>query len=152
MKDKISIAVNELLPRFKDMHGEIAVSCGDDILYHESFTYADAPWSVGKNSQYLIGSVTKQFTAAALLKSLYDRQISLGSSHDTETLKKNIQNDLHKSVSFFLPQDHQIWNGHMPNWANSVTLHHLLTHTSGIKKKSISPQSLIPWYRLNPNS
>lgn len=136
MKDKVLVAVNKLLPHFKDMHGEIAVSCGDDILYHESFTYADAPWSVGKNSQYLIGSVTKQFTAAALLKSFYDRQISLGASHDTETLKKNIQYDLHRSVSFFLPQEHQIWDGHMPNWANIVTIHHLLTHTSGIKKKS----------------
>ena len=136
MKDKVLAEVNKLLPHFTDMHGEIAVSCGDDILYHESFTYADAPWSVGKNSQYLIGSITKQFTAAALLKSFYDRQIALGAHHDAETLKKLIQNDLHRSVSFFLPQEHQLWDGHMPNWANRVTIHHLLTHTSGIKKKS----------------
>ena len=136
MQDKILSAIDKLLPHFTDMHGEIAVSCGDDILYHESFTYVDAPWSVGKNSQYLISSITKQFTAAALLKSLYDRQIALGASHDSEILKKLIQNDLHRSVSFFLPQEHQIWDGHMPNWANIVTIHHLLTHTSGIKKKS----------------
>jgi CubicO group peptidase (beta-lactamase class C family) len=136
MKDKILTAVNKLLPHFTDMHGEIAVSCGDDILYHEGFTYADAPWSVGKNSQYLVGSVTKQFTAAALLKSFYDRHIASGAHHDDETLKKLIQNDLHSSVSYFLSQEHQIWGGHMPNWANMVTIHHLLTHTSGIKKKN----------------
>ena len=136
MKNKVLAAVNKLLPHFTDMHGEIAVSYGEDILFHESFTYADAPWRVGKNSQYLIGSVTKQFTAAALLKSFYDRQIALGAGHDTEALKKLIQNDLRRPVSFFLPQEHQTWDGHMPNWANVVTVHHLLTHTSGIKKKS----------------
>ena len=136
MKEKVLTAVNKLLPHFPDMHGEIAVSCGNDIIYHESFSYADAPWHVGKNSQYLIGSITKQFTAAALLKSFYDRQIALGASHDDSILKKLIQNDLHRSVSFFLPQEHTIWDGHMPIWANMVTVHHLLTHTSGIKKKS----------------
>ncbi len=136
MENKVLTAVNKLLPHFPDMHGEIAVSCGDDLIYHESFTYADAPWSVSKNSQYLIGSVTKQFTAAALLKSFYDRHIASETGHNDETLKRFIQNDLHRSVSFFLPQEHQVWNGHMPNWANKVTIHHLLTHTSGIKKKS----------------
>ncbi|OYV54317.1 MAG: hypothetical protein B7X00_01475, partial [Legionella sp. 21-45-4] len=28
------------------------------------------------------------------------------------------------------------WGAPMPIWANMVTVHHLLTHTSGIKKKS----------------
>lgn len=126
--------IADQFPDFTDMHGELAVSIGDDILYHESFTYADAPWTVNKNSQYLIASVTKQFTATALLKALYDKQIALGMSQDAETLKKLIQDYLHKSVSFFLPPEHLDWNNNMPNWANTVTVHHLLTHTSGIKK------------------
>jgi len=136
MKDKILTAVNRFLPHFPDMHGEIAVSYGDDILYHESFTYADAPWTVDKNSQYLIASVTKQFTATALLKVFYDKEITSGISQDAETLKKLIQDFLHKPVSFFLPPKHSVWNNNMPNWANVVTIHHLLTHTSRIKKKN----------------
>ncbi len=135
MRDKLFAAIKHILPNFTDMHGEIAVSHGDDIIYHGSFSYADAPSRVSKNAQYLIGSVTKQFTAVALLKSFYDRQIALDAKNDVETLNRVVKNDLTKPVSFFLPKDHQVWNGSMPNWANFVTIHHLLTHTSGIKKK-----------------
>ncbi len=134
IKYKLLAAVKKFLSHFPDMHGELAISIGDDIIYHENFTYTDAPWTVNKNSQYLIASITKQFTAAAILKTLYDRQVSLGIGKDPETFKQLIQDDLHKPVSFFLPPEHSAWNNNMPSWANTVTVHHLLTHTSGIKK------------------
>lgn len=132
--DCIQQKVKAVFPQFAELHGEIAIACGSQILYHENFSYADAPFRVAKNSQYLIGSVTKQFTAAALLKSLYDRQSTLSGQNDTKTLKKLVENDLQRPVSFFLPEENQIWNGNMPKWANGVTIHHLLTHTSGIRK------------------
>src|SRR5580692_7854261 len=130
IQDKFLTAVKRILPRFSDMHGEIAVSCGDQILYHENFSYIDAPWVVNKNAQYLIGSVTKQFTAAAILQALYDRQITLDADNDAKTLKTLIEKDLQKPVSHFLPERHEVWGDNMPNWANTVTIHHLLTHTS----------------------
>jgi CubicO group peptidase (beta-lactamase class C family) len=136
IKSKFLDAVNKTLSNFKDMHGEIAVSYEDEILYNESFTYADAPWMVDKNSQYLIASVTKQFTATALLKVLHDKQIVPGVSQDAKALKDRVQEDLHKPVSYFLHPKHQIWDGNMPDWANAIKIHHLLTHTSGIKKKN----------------
>ena len=63
MKGKLLAAVNKFLQHFPNMHGELAVSIGDDIIYHENFTYVDAPWTVNKNAQYLIASITKQFTS-----------------------------------------------------------------------------------------
>lgn len=39
---------------------------------------------------------------------------------------------LHKTLSEYLTETDPIWAGDMPSWANHVTLHHLLTHTSGI--------------------
>lgn len=138
---KVLAAVKQILPKFTDMHGEIAVASRENIIYHEHFSYADAPILVAKNSQYLIGSVTKQFTAAALLKSLYDKHSALETALGTKNVSeaavlKAVKNNLQQPVSFFLPEEHPIWHGSMPDWANIVTLHHLLTHTSGIKKKS----------------
>lgn len=54
MQDKLVATITKLLPNFTGMYGEIAASCGNDLLYHESFSYADASWIVDKNSQYLI--------------------------------------------------------------------------------------------------
>lgn len=136
IQDKLLMKIKDILHKYLDMHGEIAVSCGDQILYHEIFSYPDAPWVVNKNSQYLIGSITKQFTAAAILKALYDRQTTLEANNDIKTLKTLIEKDLQKPVSHFLPEGHEVWGDNMPNWANTITLHHLLTHTSGIKKIS----------------
>ena len=60
-------------------------------------------------THFNIGSVTKQFTAAAILQLVEKQEISLN-----DTLKK------------FFPELH-------PAIANTVTVRHLLTHTSGIK-------------------
>ncbi len=142
MQAKVLAGVKTILPKFTDMHGEIAVAYGEHTLYHEQFSYADAPRLVAKNSQYLIGSVTKQFTAAALLKSLYDKYLALETTLATKndiskaSVLQAVKDNLQQPVSSFLPEEHPIWHGHIPDWANIVTIHHLLTHTSGIKKKS----------------
>jgi CubicO group peptidase (beta-lactamase class C family) len=117
---QITDIVAELLTEFPNLHGTVMIAKGNKILWHHGFSYADAPLKTDKNSQYLIASITKQFTAAALLKTLYDTQ-------------QNVLENLQKPVTSWLPSDHQIWNGAMPEWANLVTLHHLLTHTSGIR-------------------
>lgn len=118
------------------MHGEFAVSVGGEIVYQKNFSYSDAPYIVDKNSQYLIASITKQFTASALLRGLYDREIARGGEIDPKPLKKLVETDLHKPISFFLPSNNLIWKNSMPAWANTVTVHNLLTHTSGISFKN----------------
>jgi CubicO group peptidase (beta-lactamase class C family) len=39
---------------------------------------------------------------------------------------------LQQPISTFLPENSPIWSGQIPSWAYHVTLHQLLTHTSGI--------------------
>lgn len=78
--------------------------------------------------QFMIGSVSKQFFAVALLKSLYDSSV-----YETEELKiADVKRQLHLPISTFLPEESGLWKGKMPVWAHEISLHHLLTHTSGI--------------------
>lgn len=78
--------------------------------------------------QFMIGSVSKQFFAVALLKSLYDSSI-----YESEELKiADVKRQLHLPISKFLPEESGIWGGNMPAWTHEISLHHLLTHTSGI--------------------
>ncbi len=78
--------------------------------------------------QFMIGSLSKQFFAVALLKVLYDQH-----PHERESKRIEIvQDDLNRPLCNFLPPQASIWKGHMPEWAHVVTLHQLLTHTSGI--------------------
>ncbi|MBY0272981.1 MAG: beta-lactamase family protein [Alphaproteobacteria bacterium] len=106
------------------LNGTLLVAVGNKVVYEKGFGIADAvtktPCTV--DTQYNIASVTKQFTAAALLRVLYDANPSI----------PVLKHALHKPLSKYLPPDDILWDGEIPEWAELVTLHHLLTHTSGI--------------------
>ncbi len=106
------------------LNGTVAAALGDHMIYAKSFGNADfeANTPCTMETQYNVASVTKQFTAAALLRILYDANPSV------DILQKTLQT----SLSHYLPPEDFIWDGMMPEWAQSTTLHHLLTHTSGI--------------------
>lgn len=91
------------------------------------------------NTQFLIGSVTKQFTAAAVLKSLYEQERVDYPEITEDQLVENVRYKLHSPLSQFLPQDDPLWEGHSPQWLDEVTLHHLLCHTSGIPSYTSDP-------------
>jgi len=82
-----------------------------------------------QEDQFLLGSFTQQFTAVALLRALYKKHHSIFQS--VGQVLSQIKADLHSPISKFLPPEHKIWNGKPPAWSHEVTLHHLLTHTSG---------------------
>lgn len=116
------------LQQKKLFDGEVLVAQGEKIIMHIRSDDVQAAASKDNSPQFLIGSVSKQFTAVALLKALYDT--SCGNNDDEKYLY--VKKQLHEPISNFLPADAVIWAGSMPTWANTVTLHHLLTHTSGI--------------------
>ena len=64
------------------------------------------------NTQYSIASVSKQFTAVTLLMALIEKGINLSQA-------------LQETLSFWLP-------GFDAPWVKNITLHQLLTHTSGL--------------------
>jgi CubicO group peptidase (beta-lactamase class C family) len=94
----------------------VLVSKDGKVLYKKGFGYADidAKQLIQPQTKFRIGSITKQFTAAAILKLQEEGKISV--------------ND---KLSKFLPD--------FPR-ADEVTIHHLLTHTSGIHSYTAKPE------------
>ncbi len=87
----------------------IGVAHGDETVYLKGFGKADLENDVpaSENGVYRIGSITKMFTAAAILLLLEEGKLTLD-----DPLQKH------------LPE--------YPDMAKGVTLRHLLNHTSGI--------------------
>lgn len=91
------------------LSGVVLVARGDRVLLERGFGYLDAARTrrVAADSVFTTGSITKQFTAAAILK-----LEMLGRLSTTDPLSQ------------FLPD--------VPADKRDVTLHHLLTHTAGL--------------------
>ena len=116
----------------------ILVARDGEILYRKGFGYADIENKilVTPDTKFRIGSVTKQFTAAAILK-----------------LQENNLLSVNDKLSKFIPD--------FPR-GDEVTIYMLLTHTSGIHSytnnpdfiskvtKPISPDSLVNAIKKDP--
>jgi len=93
----------------------VLISKDGKVIYENGFGYADIERRevVKPDTKFRIGSITKQFTASAILKLQEEGKISV-----TDKLSK------------FVPD--------FPR-GNEVTIHHLLTHTSGIHSYTAKP-------------
>ncbi|OFI35381.1 serine hydrolase [Alteromonas lipolytica] len=114
--------------RQQDFAGVIWIAKGDSIVHNESFGLANRKKNItfSDNTVFDIGSITKQFVASAVLLLAEQNKLSV---NDPLTL-------------FFadVPADKQ-----------AITLHHLLTHTSGLpallsnhQLYDVVPYSLLP--------
>ncbi|ETZ04956.1 hypothetical protein [Holospora undulata] len=63
----VHYVVEDLLLKFPDIHGSIIVAKQDQVLYHKSFA-SHGNIKADKNAQYLIASLTKNFTSAGRFK------------------------------------------------------------------------------------
>jgi CubicO group peptidase (beta-lactamase class C family) len=83
---------------------------GDKVLYRKAFGMADMELDAKMTPENIlrIGSITKQFTASAILKLMEEGKIDL-------------QDDITKYIKDY------------PTKGHLITIEHLLTHTSGIK-------------------
>lgn len=96
----------------KDFNGTIIVAKQGEILFHESFGWADRKLNRPNttNTTYAIASITKLFTSTIILQLVTEGKINLDSSI----------------------------NDYLKNFGNKeagekITIHHLLTHTSGLE-------------------
>lgn len=117
----------------------LLVAKNGSVIYKKAFGLANLELNVPMqpDNVFEIGSMTKQFTAIAILM-----QIEKG--------KLNLDDEITK----FIPN--------YPINGNIITIHHLLTHTSGIKsfirmkelnaisKKDLSPVELINFFKNEP--
>ncbi|MDA1074292.1 MAG: serine hydrolase [Proteobacteria bacterium] len=107
--------------------GSLLVAEGDDIVLHRGYGYANLEWGApnDRTTKFLIGPLTKQFTAAAILLL-------------SEQGKLSVQDPISKHLS----DAPAAWSG--------ITIYHLLTHTSGITNLQALPDFI--WSEPFPTS
>lgn len=115
------------------------VAKNGQVIYHKAFGMANLELNVPMQPEmvFRIGSITKQFTAIAILQLMEQGKLSL-------------QDDITK----FIPD--------YPTQAYTITIEHLLTHTSGIKSYTgmtdymknvridMKPEELIDMFKNQP--
>lgn len=108
MKAKLAGFIDSYL-KLWDFYGVIQVIKKENILFEGAYGYANIDFNMKNNmkSRFSIASMSKQFTAFAIML-LYDRGLI----------------DIDSPAQKYLPQDMQI--------DKSITVHHLLSHTSGL--------------------
>lgn len=103
--------------------GTVLISKNDKVVFHEGYGKASIEHDIDNNTNtvFKIGSITKTFTAIAILQLAEQGQISLYEPIST----------------------------HFPNQTGSeiITIHHLLTHSSGISEyiNSLQEAELKSW-------
>ena len=102
--------------KVKDFNGAMLVMQKGKVIYKKAFGMADKEWNVPNtvNTKFRIGSVTKQFTATCILQL-------------AEQGKLSIDDKLSKYIPDYPKGD-------------SITIHMLLNHTSGIKNYTDLPE------------
>ncbi|MFH0759467.1 MAG: serine hydrolase [Bacteroidota bacterium] len=110
-----------------------------EIVYHKAFGMANLELDVKMEPDMVfeIGSITKQFTAVSILMLM-------------EQGKLNLEDDITKFIEDY------------PTHGHHISIHHLLTHTSGIKsytsmenwppvwRKDFEPKELIDFFKNEP--
>ena len=132
--EKILDTVYRLQPEFSYLHGDIVIAHKNKMLLQKCFSYKGIPNKLASNKQMLVGSITKQFAAVCLLKLLYERHAEF--QKDVQNIMKDVERDLHMPISQLSFFNDEIFRDKTPGWINKITLHHLLTHTSGIQKET----------------
>lgn len=120
---KVDAIVAEHLKKPGSAGVSVGVARKGQVIVAKGYGLADVELDVpaNKDTMFRIGSVTKQFTAAAIMRFVEQGKISL-------------DDDLSK----YLPD--------FPLQGNAVTIRHLLNHTSGIP----SYTELDEWFKLIP--
>ncbi|NRB64658.1 MAG: serine hydrolase [Saprospiraceae bacterium] len=117
----------------------VLVAKKGDIIYHKAFGMANMELDVPMETDMVfeIASITKQFTAVSILMLM-------------EQGKLNLDDDITKFIKDY------------PTDGHHISIHHLLTHTSGIKsytsmeswmpiwRKDLQPKELIDFFKNEP--
>jgi CubicO group peptidase (beta-lactamase class C family) len=112
--------IDDLMKRFHELgqfNGSALVAENGKVIYKKGFGYANMEWKIPNDvdTKFRLASVTKQFTAAVILKLVEEGKIKLdGKITDYLT-------DYRKDTG------------------DRVTIHHLLNHTSGIPSYTDQP-------------
>ena len=112
LEPTINPRVDALLERMmteEHFSGAVLVTVGDEIVHAKGYGPASDTQANAADTLFHVASITKQFTAAAVMQQVEADRI-----------------DLDESINRYLPEHYR-----SPRW-DVVTVHHLLTHTSGV--------------------
>ncbi|NQZ12143.1 MAG: beta-lactamase family protein, partial [Algicola sp.] len=95
--------------QYAGFNGTVLVAKSGHIIYHKAFGFADKNQQIPLTTDHKFspGSIGKEFTTVALMMLKKQGKLSY-----TDTLSKYLSN--------------------LPQWASTVTIEHILTHTSGL--------------------
>jgi CubicO group peptidase (beta-lactamase class C family) len=124
----LAVTINTVVNDFKKtqiINGSILVAQNNRIVYEKSegFANVEKKIKISGQTKFLIGSVTKLFTAVAMLQLVEQHAIRL-----------------YCPISTYLAYNHPFWNKKFPKWANQITIAQLLTHSAGLPDYTSLPQ------------
>ena len=111
-RDKVS-KIDELMTTVYEngqFNGSVLVGENGKVIYNKGFGFANMAWNIPNksNTKFRIASITKQFTSMLIMQLVEEGKI-----------------DLDGLLSDYLPD-------YRKDTGEKITIHHLLTHTSGI--------------------
>ena len=106
-----------LAHKYRHFNGTALVAANGKVIYKGGFGMANMEWNIPNtpDTKFRLGSITKQFTATLTLQLVEQGKLKLDGK-----------------VSDYLPE-------YRKDVGNKVTIHHLLTHTSGIPSYTSQP-------------
>jgi CubicO group peptidase (beta-lactamase class C family) len=119
--------------------GSVLVARGEKMLLNKGYGFANLEWNIpnAPDTKFRLASISKQFTAACIL-----------------LLEERGRLTLEDPIKKHMPEAPAAWD--------KITIHHLLTHTSGIpsftsfpdyeakKRTPATPEQLVAWFRDKP--
>ncbi len=102
---------------YENFQGVVLVAEAGEVLYREAFGLANREWNIPNqvDAKFNIASISKQFTAALIMQLVEEDKIHLDST-----------------ISVYYPE-------YRRDIGQQVTIHHLLTHRSGIPNYTSIP-------------
>jgi CubicO group peptidase (beta-lactamase class C family) len=115
-KNKIDALVQSYT-KLNKFSGSILVAKEGKVIIQKSYGFADREWNIANsiNTKYRIASLTKQFTAVLIMQLV-------------ESGKLNLNVPITKYLPYY-----------RKDFGDSITIHHLLTHTSGLPEYTERP-------------
>lgn len=112
--------IQELLSlahKYRQFNGSALVAENGKVVYKGAYGQANMEWNIPNtpDTKFRLGSITKQFTATAIMQLVEQGKIKLDAK-----------------LSDYLPE-------YRKDTGSKVTIHHLLTHTSGIPSYTGQP-------------
>ncbi len=109
-QSEITPKIDSLLLENNDFNGVVLIKQNEKVIYSKALGVSDNEKQVALKitDQFVIGSISKQITAVLILQ---------------EYEKGNLK--LHSTIKQYFPEINQ-------GWTDTITIHHLLTHTHGI--------------------